>query len=151
MNPNHDPNSNLITGSASHTVGTGVGAAGGAVAGAAVGTADGGPVGAVVGGAIGAATGALAGQSAAEAVNPSVEDAYWGENYLTRAYVERSRPYTDYRPAFQYGWESRARMGNRPFRDVEGDLERGWDLARGESKLAWAQAKHATSDAWHRI
>jgi phage tail tape-measure protein len=158
MNQNHDSkvktDSNLhsITGgSGSHPVGTGVGAAGGAVAGAAIGTAVGGPVGAVVGGAIGAATGALAGHGAAEAVNPTVEEAYWSENYLKRDYVERNRPYADYRPAYQYGWESRARMGNRPFHDVENDLERGWELAKGESKLAWMQAKHATSDAWYRI
>jgi phage tail tape-measure protein len=137
--------------SGSHAVGTGVGAAGGAVAGAAIGTAVGGPVGTVVGGAVGAATGALAGHSTAEAINPTVEDAYWRENYVKRNYVERSRSYDDYRAAYRYGWESRARLGDKPYRDVEGDLERGWDKAKGESKLAWAQAKHATKDAWHHI
>ena len=152
MRQNHDPTLIPITGgSSSHPVGTGVGAAGGAVAGAAIGTAVGGPVGAVVGGAIGAATGALAGQSAAEIVNPTVEDAYWSANYLSRDYVERDRPYTDYRPAYKYGWESRARLGHQTFREIESDLERGWDLAKGESKLAWTQAKHAASDAWHRL
>jgi len=145
MNKDHDPK--LET----HPVGTGVGAAGGAVAGAAIGTAVGGPVGAVVGGAIGAATGALAGQSVAEVVNPTVEDAYWSAHYLECDYVDRDRPYTDYRPAYRYGWESRARLGNRPFRDVESDLERGWDMAKGESKLAWKQAKLAASDAWRRL
>jgi len=158
MNENHDPNLKTdanpkpIAGPAgSHPVGIGLGAASGAVTGATIGSAIGGPVGGVVGGAIGAATGALAGQSAAEAVNPTVEDAYWSENYVARDYVERGRPYADYRPAYQYGWEARARLGNRLFRDVETDLERGWDLAKGETKLAWAQAKLAASDAWHRI
>ena len=152
MNQDHDLKNNPMTGGlGSHPVGTGVGAAGGAVAGAAIGTAVGGPVGAVVGGAIGAATGALAGQSAAKAVNPKVEDAYWSANYRERAYVERTRPYSDYQPAYRYGWESRARLGNRTFHDVESDLERGWDLAKGECKLAWTQAKHAASDAWHRL
>jgi len=148
INPNHKP---ITGGSGWHPVGTGVGAAGGAVAGAAIGTAVGGPVGGIVGGAIGAATGALAGQTAAEAVNPTVEDAYWSANYLQRDYVDRNRPYTDYRPAYQYGWESRARLGNRPFRDVESELELGWDTARGESKLLWTQARHAASDAWNRL
>jgi hypothetical protein len=141
----------MTGGMGSHPVGTGVGAAGGAVAGAAIGTAVGGPVGAAVGGAIGAATGALTGRGAAEAVNPTVEDAYWRENYLKRDYAEKSRPYTDYQPAYKYGWEARGRSGNRPFREVESELERGWDKVKGESKLAWAQARHATSDAWHRI
>jgi len=158
MNQKHDPNLKTdanprpIAGPAGlHPVGVGLGAASGSVTGATIGSAVGGPVGGVVGGAIGAATGALAGQSAAEAVNPTVEDAYWRENYVVRDYVERGRPYADYRPAYQYGWESRARLGNRLFRDVETDLERGWDLAKGESKLAWTQAKQAASDAWHRI
>ncbi len=124
MEQTHDPKLNPSTGrSGSHPVGTGVDAAGAAVA----------------------------GQSADENVNPTVEDAYWSANNIQRDYVERSRPYADYRPAYQYGWESRARLGNRLFLDVEGDLERGWDLAKGESKLAWAQAKNATSDAWHRL
>jgi len=158
MNTNNDPKMKtdsspkpITEGSGSHPVGIGVGAAGGAVAGAALGTAVGGPIGAVVGGAVGAATGALAGQSVAEAVNPTVEDAYWSANYRNSGYVEKSRPYTDYRPAYKYGWESRSRLGNRPFGDVESDLERGWELAKGESKLAWSEAKQATSDAWHRL
>jgi hypothetical protein len=158
MNQNHDPkletdsNRKPITGgSGTHPLGIAVGVAGGAVAGAAIGTAVGGPIGGVVGGAIGVATGAVAGLSAAEAVNPTVEDAYWSANYLERDYVEHDRPYTDYRPAFQYGWESRARLGDQLFRDVESELERGWELAKGESKLAWTEAKHAASDAWHRL
>lgn len=153
-NPKSETNMNLkppAGGSGAHTVGTGIGAAGGAAAGAAIGTAVGGPIGAVVGGALGAATGALAGNTAAEAVNPTVEDAYWSANYLQRDYVERNRPYADYQPAYRYGWESRARLGDRPFRDIESDLERGWGEARGLSKLDWAQAKHATGDAWRRL
>ena len=42
-------------------------------------------------------------------------------------------------------------MGNKVFRDIESDLERGWDAAKGESKLVWTKAKNAVSDAWHRI
>lgn len=146
MNQNDDKN---LKGD-EHMVGTGVGAAGGAVAGAAIGTAVGGPVGGVVGGAIGAATGAVAGQKVAEATNPGADDAYWSANYLKRAYVERDRPYSDYRPAYRYGWESRSRLGGS-FRDFESELAAGWDKAKGESKLVWTQAKHAVSDAWHRI
>lgn len=158
MNQHHepkletDPNHPSIAGeSGSHPAGTGIGAAGGAVAGATIGSVAGGPVGAIVGGAIGAATGALAGRAAAEAVNPTMEDAYWSANYLRRAYVEPNRPYAAYRSAYRYGWESRARLGDLPFRDVESNLERGWDKAKGESKLAWAQAKRAARDAWERI
>ena len=135
----------------SYPVASGVGAAGGAVAGAVIGTAVGGPVGTVVGGAVGAATGARAGQGVGEAVNPTVEDGYWRENYSKRDYVGRDRPYTDYQPAYRYEWESRATMGDRSFNDVEGDLEQGWEKAKGGSKLAWTEAKLAARDAWHHI
>jgi phage tail tape-measure protein len=135
----------------SHPVGTGVGAAGGAAAGAAAGTAVGGPAGTLVGGAIGAAAGALAGQGIAEAIDPEVEDAYWRDNYSGRHYVDQGTPYTDYRPAYRYGWESRARYGDRTFDQVENELERGWDKVKGESKLGWVKAKSAVRDAWHRV
>jgi hypothetical protein len=151
INPK-DLNRDPLTGEpGSHPVGTGVGAAGGAATGAAVGGAVGGPVGAVVGGAIGAVTGAAAGHGAAEAINPTVEDAYWRENYLNRDYVDRALPYSAYAPAYRYGWESRSRYGNKPFDEVESDLARGWDRVKGDSKLAWDQAKLATRDAWHRV
>ena len=134
-----------------HPIGTGIGAAGGAAAGAVVGTAVGGPAGTLVGGAIGAAAGALAGQGVAAAINPAVEDDYWRQNYTTREYVERDRPYSDYAPAYKYGWESYSKMGNRRFDEIESDLERGWNSAKGNSRLAWNQAKKATRDAWHRV
>jgi hypothetical protein len=102
-------------------------------------------------GAKGSHAGAWAGQGVANAVNPTVEDAYWRENFAKREYVERDRPYADYGPAYRYGWEAHARSAHRPFHEVERELELGWAKAKGESKLAWEQAKHATSDAWHRI
>jgi uncharacterized protein YcfJ len=148
------PNQDLVTtidGPNDHPVGTGIGAASGAVAGAAIGTAVGGPVGATVGGAIGAAAGALAGRKGAEIMNPAAEEAYWSANYAKRDYVERGRPYTDYQTAYRYGWEAHARLGNRPFAEIETELERGWDSAKGGSKLAWTQAKLATRDAWQRL
>ena len=94
--------------------------------------------------------GSTSGQSATAVVNATSEAAYWSENFGKRAYVESARPYGDYQPAYQYGWESRARMGNRPFREVETELGGGWEQVKGTSKLAWTQARSAVSDAWHR-
>ncbi|HVE77869.1 MAG TPA: hypothetical protein VNA89_03355 [Gemmatimonadaceae bacterium] len=62
-----------------------------------------------------------------------------------------NRPYDHYRPAYRYGWESRARHAGRGWNEAEPDLERGWNEYRGESALAWADARHATRDAWHRV
>ena len=148
----HDLNRDPITGEpGSHPVGTGVGAVAGGATGAAVGAAAG-PVGAVVGGAVGAIVGGLAGHGVAEQVNPTVEDAYWRENYQSREYVQRNRPYEEYQPAYRYGWESRSKFAGRQWDDkLEQDLERGWDNAKGTSGMAWHEAKSATRDAWHRV
>ncbi|MEP7324833.1 MAG: hypothetical protein ABI836_02695 [Gemmatimonadota bacterium] len=146
-----DANRDPLSGApGAHPIGTGVGAAGGAAAGAAIGTM-GGPVGAVVGGAIGAVAGGLAGKGAAEAVNPTVEEAYWRDNFSGRPYVDQGASFDEYGPAYRYGWESHPHYIGSSFDDVETDLGREWDRARGASTLGWDQARHATRDAWHRI
>jgi hypothetical protein len=146
-----DANRDPISGApGAHPVGTGLGAAGGAAAGAALGAAAG-PVGAVVGGAIGAVAGGLAGKGAAEAVNPTVEDAYWRENYASRPYVTPGSEYDTYAPAYRYGWESRGHFIGSTFDDVEPDLGREWDRVKGKSNLGWDRAREAARDAWHRV
>jgi hypothetical protein len=146
-----DANRDPLSGApGAHPIGTGLGAAGGAAAGAAIGAA-GGPVGAVVGGAIGAVAGGLAGKGAAEAVNPTVEDAYWRDQYASRPYVEKGVGYDQYAPAYRYGWESRGHFIGSKFDDVEGDLGREWDRVRGTSRLGWDKARHAARDAWDRV
>lgn len=145
---NRDP----ITGApGAHPVGTGVGAAGGALAGGAIGSVAG-PAGTLVGGAIGAVAGGLVGKGVAEGIDPTVEEAYWRENYTTRPYYEEDYTYEeDYAPAYRYGWESRSRIHDRSFDEADSDLERNWDSARAKSRLNWEKAKHASRDAWHRI
>ena len=156
LNKTGDANRDPITGApGSHPVGTGVGAAAAGAAGAAigsvvpgVGTAVGGAVGAVVG----AVAGGLAGKGVAEAINPTNEDAYWRENYKTRPYVTGDATYDDdSAPAYRYGWESRTQYRDKRFEDVESDLGRNWDRAKGRSRLGWERAKDATRDAWHRV
>jgi hypothetical protein len=146
-----DANRDPLSGApGAHPVGTGVGAAGGAAAGAAIGSAAG-PVGTVVGGVVGAVAGGLAGKGAAEAVNPTVEEAYWRENYSSRPYVEKGDAFEQYGPAYKYGWESRPHYLGSTFDEVEPDLGREWDRVRGTSTLGWDKARHAARDAWHRI
>lgn len=143
-----------------HPVGTGVGAAvGGAVAGSAsaaiaAGVLAGsvaGPVGTIIGAATGAVVGGLMGKEIAEYINPSVEHEYWRSNYSSRPYARPGTLYDEYGPAYQYGWESRAKNAGKNFSQVEADLSRGWDKAKGKSNLPWTDAKDATRDAWDRI
>ena len=146
-----DANRDPISGApGAHPVGTGVGAAlGGAAAGAATGTVAG-PVGTVVGAAVGAVVGGLAGKGVAEAIDPTREDAYWRENYRNRPYVNGGT-YDDFGPAYAYGVSSYGRYSGREFDEVETDLSRDWNSARGKSSLSWDRAKSATRDAWDRL
>jgi len=152
--PGHttDENRDPISGEpGSHPVGTGLGAAGAGAAAGAAGGAMAGPVGAAVGAVVGAVAGGLAGKGIAESIDPTAQDAYWRENYHTRPYAEKSHSYDDYRPAYQYGWESRSLHAGKSWDDVHSDLESGWSKARGQSRLEWSKASHAARDAWDRI
>ncbi len=142
----------------SHPIGTGVGAAaggaagiGGAVAaGAALGSAAG-PVGTAVGAAVGAVAGGLIGKGVAEGINPTAEHEYWRANYSRRPYVAPGTSYDEYGPAYQHGWEARQKYPGKGFADVEADLARDWERAKGKSKLQWDAAREASRDAWERI
>jgi len=134
-----------------HPAGVGAGAASGGMAGAAIGTLVGGPLGGVIGAAVGAVTGGLGGKAAAEAINPSVEEGYWRDNYQGRPWAKNELEYQHYQPALKYGWESRMLHGKRPWEEVEPELEKNWESRRAGSSLSWDQARHVTRDAWDRL
>ena len=146
-----DMNRDPISGApGSHPVGTGLGATGGGLAGAAIG-AVGGPVGAVIGGAIGAVVGGLGGHAAGEAVNPTAEDAHWRQTYASEPYRNSAYDYNDYSPAYKLGYEGRTRYAGRSFDQAENELASEWESTKGNSRLAWTDAKQATRAAWHRV
>jgi hypothetical protein len=124
--------------------------AGAAVAGAAAGSAAG-PVGTVIGAAAGAVAGGLAGKAIAERVNPTVEEGYWRDNYRSRSYVGADSRWEDYGPAYRYGYERYPDYHGRRFDEVEPEFASDWDRSRGESRLGWDQARHATRDAFERV
>lgn len=131
-----------------HPVGVGVGAvAGGVAAGAAIGTVAG-PIGTAIGAAVGAVVGGLAGKGVAEGIDPTVEEAYWRENYASRDYAA-GRGYDDLGPA--YGHAVSHYQPGRSFEDVEPDMAEGWMGARGRSSLGWGEASPAARDAWDRL
>ena len=146
---NRDP----ITGApGAHPVGTGLGAAAGGMAAGAAAGAVAGPVGALAGAAVGAVVGGLAGKGIAERIDPTIENAYWQENYRSRPYINSSyNTYDDYGPAYMYGVDNYARYNGRAFDEVEPELSRDWQRAKGKSRLAWEDAKHATRDSWQRL
>jgi hypothetical protein len=125
------------------------GVAGGALAGAAAGGL-GGPAGAAIGAAVGAVAGALGGKAIADRINPAAEDDYWRSNYSSRSYVTTGSTYDDYQPAYRMGYERYPSYHGRTFDEVEPEFERDWTSTRGNSRLEWRDAKHATRDAFQR-
>ena len=87
------------------------------------------------------------------ALDPTAEDGYWRDNYMKRPYYRSSKSYSDYQPAYRFGWESAARseFRGRPFEDAEPDLEIGWERAKGSSREKWYEIRDAARDAWDRI
>ena len=135
-----------------HPVGAGVGEVVGGATATATGDAIGGPAGAVMDGGAGAIGGSVvAGRGAAAVVNPTEEEAYWREAFLSRPYADETLGYDHYRPAYRYGWESRTRYPDRRWDQVERELESGWRENRGSSRLGWTDAKLAARDAWQRV
>ncbi len=147
-----DENRDPISGEpGSHPIGTGLGAAGAGAATGALGGAVAGPIGAAVGAVVGAVAGGLAGKGIAESIDPTAEDAYWGENYASRPYVEKGHDYDQYRPAYQQGWEAHSLHADKSWDEIEAELGKTWDSRRGNSKLDWNNARHASRDAWEKI
>ncbi len=145
---NRDP----ITGEpGAHPVGTGVGAAAGGATGAAIG-AVGGPAGAAVGLVAGAVVGGLAGKAGGESVNPTVEDAYWRETHPLQPYG-KERAYDYYAVAYRTGYEGYAKYGccGKTFDECEAELQADYRRNKGDSDLAWDEAKPATRAAWQRL
>jgi len=105
----------------------------------------------VAGAIVGGVVGGLAGKSVAENIDPSVEEAYWEENFTSRPYYSEGTSFDEYRPAYRYGVDARQRSDIRTFDEVERDLARNWETSRGRSTLGWDKAKLAARDAWDRI
>jgi hypothetical protein len=79
------------------------------------------------------------------------QDVYWRDNYGSRPYTKADRSYEYYQPAYKYGHESAFFYGGRAWDDeVESDLARGWDQARGTSTCTWDEARHAVRDAYEK-
>ena len=133
-----------------HSIGEGTGAVAGAITGAAVGSAAG-PIGTVVGAIAGGALGAKGGGALAEAVNPTEYNSYFEKNYTSAPYYVGGSEWRDYKPAYQYGYDTYGQYRGQRFEDVENTLERNWNEAKADSRLAWSEAKGAVRDGWHHI
>jgi hypothetical protein len=80
----------------------------------------------------------------------TAEDEYWRTNYKNRPYAGRD-DYSQWEPAYRYGFESSQRYQNRNWEDVEHDLSSGWTRFEHRGQRTWEQVKNAVRDAWDRV
>jgi len=80
------------------------------------------------------------------------EDNWWRNNFSSRPYAA-GQSYEDFRPAYQYGFESGRHHLGRKWNDVESDLQTGWEKFEGRKGAGstWDHVKQAVKDAWNRI
>jgi len=147
--PTGDRNADPITDApGAHPIETGVGAAvGGVAAGAAVGSVAG-PVGTAIGAAVGAVVGGYAGKGVGEMIDPTAEDAWLREEFPSRSYA-KGATYDTYKPAYDYARECDVTCADRPYEEVEKDLQTGWEKSEHASSLPWEKAKPAMKDVHH--
>ena len=146
-----DVNRDPISGeTGAHPLGTGTGALAGGVAGAALGAVAG-PAGALVGAVVGAMAGGAVGHEVAENYNPTAEEIYWREYFVQEPYYAKDKTFDYYGPAYQVGWEGRARHHGRRFDDVEPELRAAYERVKTKSSAEWADARAAARAAWNRV
>jgi hypothetical protein len=84
-------------------------------------------------------------------VDWAAHDEYWRDNYGERPYIKADRAYEYYQPAYKYGHESAFFYGGRSWDgEVEDDLARGWEQARGDSNCSWDEVRDAVRDSYER-
>lgn len=79
-------------------------------------------------------------------------DQHFSQQYNKADYYQDGFGYEDYQSAYRYGTQARTSRPNASWSpETESELERGWDSAKGQSRLGWQEAKAAVKDAWHRV
>lgn len=77
---------------------------------------------------------------------------HFRNGYTGASYYKQGREWNDYEPAYRYAYEQcNGPCAGRKFDEVDNDLERGWETAKANSRLAWSEAKEAVRDGWHHI
>ena len=84
-------------------------------------------------------------------IDPTLEDAYWRENFKGRPYVTEGETYDPYDAAYRAAYENYNRYPGRSFDDVESELRQDYEQRGGKPAMAWEKAKEAARDAWQRI
>jgi hypothetical protein len=148
--PRGNRNADPITDEAgAHPIEAGIGAAAaGAATGMAV-SAFAGPIATAVGAAIGAVAGGYAGKGIGEMIDPTTEDNWLRDNFISRPYVESGDHFEDFQPAYRYGALAEAKYGDAGIDLMDKRLQNDWEASK-ESTMPWTKARGAVQDAYER-
>jgi hypothetical protein len=106
---------------------------------------------------MGAVAGGLAGKAINEAIDPTLEIAYWRGAYHTRHYFDPSRPFEIYERAYRLGVQHFDQAKHQSFTEAEPAMKREWEDIRtrenegGAPPLTWEEAKAAAQDSYERL
>lgn len=80
------------------------------------------------------------------------ESQYWKSEFPKRSYYTPSSDYTNYEPAYQYGYTTYQQNPGKRFDELDQlQLRSKWEASRGKSTLTWDQAQAASRDAYTRM
>lgn len=77
--------------------------------------------------------------------------AHFSDRYLGSPYYSAGRAWTDYAPAYAFGYDTYQRFRHRQFEEVEGELRTAWAKAHGRSRLIWPEARRAVRETWQLL
>ncbi|MGA9421943.1 MAG: hypothetical protein WBW61_06235 [Rhodanobacteraceae bacterium] len=86
-----------------------------------------------------------------DAIDAAAEEAYWNKYYASRPYIKEGAVFDFYRPAYRYGWESRATYVDKSWDEVRDVLQEDWSADPANFEMSWEDAEPAARDAWERI
>lgn len=76
---------------------------------------------------------------------------HFADGFTRSRHFGSGREWTDYEPAYQYGFDSYERYRGRDFDEVQGELAQGWNTTHRGSRLGWNEAKDAVREGWHYL
>lgn len=79
------------------------------------------------------------------------ERAHWKRQFEKEPYYEAGRTFADYESAYRIGAEGHERHRGKRFDQIESDLQREWEDAKGSARIGWDHAKQAARAAWNRV
>ncbi|MCX5689243.1 MAG: hypothetical protein NTV94_05545 [Planctomycetota bacterium] len=79
------------------------------------------------------------------------DGAYWKGRHASMAFAGQHGSYSDYEPAYRYGFERSQSHQRTSFASLEPELRCGWLEFKGDSKLSWDAARMAAQHAWNRV